>query len=129
MLVDPRKGNPRKIEALSALEHRIRQSIHFGPIQTAEVNRHEQGSDLVIGDPAVRIGRDQLAQLGWLQRLAIAFALDEAGYDHLRLAGVLSRITSHRCWSSHARSTNRLPAGSGCIYRGCTGCTFAQRSG
>src|SRR6476620_10262763 len=105
MFVEARHGEPREIEPLSALEHRIHQLVHLGAIEPAEIDGHEESGHLVVGYFALGVGENQLAELTRLEPLAIAFAFNKTGYDHLGSAGVFSSWkSSHRHWSSYARS-------------------------
>ena len=97
MLIDSRQRQPREVEALPALQHRLHQRVHLATVEALEVDRHQQRGNLIIGNLTRRVCEDELANLARLQAPAVAFAFDQTGYDHLFSIGVfvVATLTSY----------------------------------
>ena len=92
VLVDPWHLEAREVESLAALEHGLHQRGHLAPIETAEVDRHEESGQLIVGHTPLGVREDELPDLRGLQTPSIAFAFNQAWYDHLSPAGVNLKI-------------------------------------
>ena len=56
-------------------------------VQAAEIDGHEERGHLVIRDPAGGVGGDGFLELGGVQRVPVAFGLDEGKEVHAAETG------------------------------------------
>ena len=88
------RGSGGKFQHLTGVAHGKRQRPDLRRLQAAEVNRHQEGGHLVVRHAPVGEARNDLADLGCLERLAVAFGLDEAEKVHaLKLAKAHRKAT------------------------------------
>ena len=91
----------REVEALAARDHRVGERQRLVRVEAAEVDRHQERGDLVVGNLAARVAEHELGQLLVREPLAVPLAL-----DHLRRA-------DHRAFSAtKIEVARRLRSGS-----------------
>ena len=86
VLVDHGSAEALEVEAVAGGDHRVGERSELVGRESAPNDRHQQGGELVVRDPASDVAVDDGPPLGGLERSAVALALDQRGnHDWTRL--------------------------------------------